>query len=91
MPDANPNSIAPDCVCHTYDAIPPDDPRLPELHKALHHAQQAFQAMTAARQPNPKATSPSDYVHYTRDSKDWLASAAQRIDRTITLVEQRQI
>ena len=91
MPEPNPNAIAPDCVCHTYDASPPDDPRLPELHKALHHAQQAFQAMTAARQPNPKATSQADYALYNGESRDFLASAAQRIDRTITLVEQHEI
>lgn len=91
MPNANPNTIAPDCICHTYQANPPDEPRLPELHKALHHAQQAFAAMVVSRQPDLKAMSPADYVHYTGESKDWLASAAQRIDRTITLVEQRQI
>ena len=91
MPDANPNTFSPDCVCHTYDANPPDDPRLPELHNALHHAQQAFKAMTAAQQPDAKVPSQSDYVHYNRDSRDLLASAVQRIDRAITLVENRQI
>ena len=91
MLDPNPNTIAPDCVCHTYGANPPDDPRLPELHKALHHAQQAFAAMTAARHPNAKAASPGDYTHHNGDSRDLLANATQRIDRTITLVEQRQI
>ena len=90
MPESNANAIAPDCVCHTYDANPPDDPRLPELHKALHHAQQAFQSMVTARKSQPHANL-DDYGHYTRDSKDWLASAVQRIDRTITLVENRQI
>ena len=90
MSEPNPNTIAPDCICNTYDTNPPDDPRLPALHKALHHAQQAFQAIVAAQQPNSKATL-DDYDHYSKDSKDWLASAAQRIDRTITLVEQRRI
>ena len=89
MPESNPNSIAPDCVCHTYGDSPPVDPRLPELHKALHHAQQAFDALTAATQPHLKARAPGDYLHYTQKSKDSLATAAQSIDRTITLVDQR--
>lgn len=90
MPESNPNSIAPDCICHTY-ATPLDEPRLPELRKALHHAQQAFDVLNAATRPQTKARAPGDYLHYTQQSKDNLATAAQSIDRTITLVEQGRI
>ena len=88
MLESNPNIIAPDCICHTYGDSPPDDPRLPELHKAVHHAQQAFHALTTATQPHLKARAPGDYVHYTGQSKDSLATAAQSIDRTITRIER---
>ena len=88
MPDSNPNAIAPDCICHTYDDSPPVDPRLPELHKALHHAQQAFDALNAATRSETKARAPGDYLHYTQQSKDSLATAAQTIDLTITRIEQ---
>ena len=91
MPESNPNSIAPDCICHIYDTNPPDAPRLPELHKAPHHAQQAFDALNAATRPQTKARAPGDYLHCTQQSKDSLATAAQSIDRTITLVEQGRI
>ena len=91
MPDPNPNTIAPDCICHAYDANPLDDPRLPELHKALHHAQQAFDALNGATRPQIKARAPGDYIHYTQQSKDSLATAAQNIDRTITLIDHGRI
>ena len=90
MPESNANTIAPACICHTYDANPLDNPRLPELHKALHHARQAFQSMVAAQQLHTKATL-DDYAYYAGDSKGWLASTVQRIERTITLVKQRRI
>ena len=91
MPESNPNVIAPDCICHTFAANPPDDPRLPELHKALHHAQQASDAMAAATKQHLKARAPADYLHYKRQSNDHLASAAQSIDRTITMIDQGRI